>query len=84
MKSSWFKSKDIGVAFAHYPASWQGWIVFGVGAALLAFIFLKTDASSHSASDTLIGATPPAIAVLLFANWIVCKRCEKICKGKKS
>lgn len=83
MKSSWFKSKDIGIALAHYPVTWQGWIVFWLGAILLVFIFKISDAASHSVSDTLIGATPPAIAVLLFANWIVCKRCEKICKGRK-
>lgn len=84
MNSSWFKAKDIGIATAHYPASWQGWFVFLCGAVLLVFIFVKSDAFSHSASDTLFNAAPPTIAVLLFTNWITCKRCEKLCKDKKS
>ncbi|MDO8600664.1 MAG: hypothetical protein Q7R73_03540 [bacterium] len=83
MKSSWFKAKDIGIATAHYPVTWQGWVVFFFGAALLVLIFMVSDASSHSASDTLIDAAPPAVAVLLFTNWITCRRCEKMCREKK-
>lgn len=83
MRHSWFKAKDIGIAIAHYPVTWQGWIVFLAGAAILLIIFVVSDASSHSVSDMFINAAPPSVAVLLFTNWITCKRCEKLCKEKR-
>lgn len=83
MRYSWFKAKDIGIAVAHYPATWQGWIVFLAGAAILLLIFVVSDASAHSASDMFINAAPPSVAVLLFTNWVARRRCEKICAEKK-
>ena len=47
----WFKAKLYGWGWT--PATWQGWLVLAVFGALLFLNFLRLDATSHSASDTV-------------------------------
>lgn len=65
-KKFWFRSK---YGFGWYPTSIQGFVVFLLYFAVLAYSFIKIDKSSHSVSDTIIGFVPflvGATIILLF------------------
>ncbi len=59
----WFKRKTFGWGWT--PVRWQGWLVIGLYAALIAFVFARIDASSHSVSDTMAGVFLPFIGLTL-------------------
>ncbi len=74
MRRYWFRPKRFWKFFAaYYPSSWQGWVVTAVLCAALVLAFLRVDSNSHSASDTLLGVAPYAIAILLIFD-LLCFR----------
>jgi hypothetical protein len=50
-KKPWFKAKRYG--WGWYPVTWQGWLILVAFVAFDVWNFLRIDATSHSASDTL-------------------------------
>lgn len=60
-KRYWFKRKLYGWGWV--PARIHGWLVILLYIAVLVYLFRKTDALSHSGSDTLIGLVLPFIAL---------------------
>lgn len=62
----WFRPKRWGKWVAVYvPTSWQGWVVSLLLIAVAIVVFRSIDLNSHSASDTLIGFAPWAIAIMV-------------------
>jgi hypothetical protein len=61
VSKKWFRAKMYG--WGWYPATWQGWVTLALYSYLIIFMFRNVDQSSHSASDTLINFTLPAIAL---------------------
>ena len=51
MKKYWFRAKRYG--WGWYPVTWQGWLVTAIFITLEYLNFLRIDAGSHSASDTM-------------------------------
>ncbi len=47
----WFRAKEYG--WGWYPVTWQGWLVLAAYIFFNVWNFLRLDADSHSASDTL-------------------------------
>lgn len=67
----WFKAKRYGWGWT--PASAEGWLVLAVYFVILIKIFWKVDATSHSASDTLIAFDLPFVittAVLVLVCYL--------------
>lgn len=54
MQRLWFKAKRYG--YGWYPATWQGWLVTLAAIVLIMVNTSMIDRTSHSVSDTLIGA----------------------------
>lgn len=56
MKKLWFKSKKYG--WGWQPVTWQGWLAIFAYITFVIMTFVRIDANSHSASDTLISFLP--------------------------
>lgn len=65
----WFKAKLYGWGWV--PATWQGWAVLLLFVLLMVLDFLRIDAGSHSASDTLVAFVPQTF-LLAFLLLLVC------------
>jgi hypothetical protein len=52
MRKPWFRAKKYGWGWG-LPLTWQGWIVLIVYSVFIVWDFIRIDASSHSASDTI-------------------------------
>lgn len=59
----WFKAKHYG--WGWYPASWEGWLVIFVYIVLLTTSLYPVEWSLLSASDMLITALMPQVALTL-------------------
>lgn len=59
----WFRRKLFGWGWT--PARVPGWIATFAYAAVLVYIFVRVDRSSHSASDTLLEIFIPFVVVTL-------------------
>jgi hypothetical protein len=62
MQPLWFKAKRYG--WGWYPCTWQGWAVLFLAMSGIASVAMNADATSHSASDTLIGSCIPTVAMV--------------------
>ncbi len=69
MDRKWFRKS----ALLYMPVGIVGWALTLLTGFMAVRIFLMVDRSSHSASDTLIGAVP-VIAVLFLLLWLVAAR----------
>jgi len=71
----WFKRKLYGWGWV--PVTWQGLLSVVVYAALIAVIFVRVDARSHSGSDTLYGIFVPFVILTAVFLWLCWKKGER-------
>lgn len=70
----WFKRKRYG--WGWYPATWEGWLVLCVVVGLIVADFFRIDATSHSASDTLMSLFVDTLAIITLLIIICYKKGE--------
>jgi hypothetical protein len=58
------------MGWIYSPISPVGWVITTMTLALCAWVVLAVDRSSHSVSDTLIGAFPYVALFIIVAVWI--------------
>ena len=63
----WFKPHKYSFGWA--PASWEGWLVMLVYLGGLVYFFIKSNATSHSVSGTLLALAPE---FLLLSGILIC------------
>lgn len=66
MNNLWFKR----IGWLHRPASWPGALLWVLGLAFCAQVFVAVDRHSHSASDTLYGVFPYFACCFLPVEWV--------------
>ena len=63
MKMSWFQKGKTRISVR--PVTWQGWLVLLIFVSLIIYNFFRIDATSPSASDTLISFAPQSLFLIL-------------------
>ena len=75
MARLWFKAKRYG--YGWYPCTWEGWLVTLVAIVLILINTALVDSTSHSVSDTLIGALVINVIIVAVLIFTCVKKGEK-------